>query len=94
MAADSFWNNREAAQKIIDEGSALRKRIDPLLAAEKHFDDLQVMLELAEGEPADQQAKHEQELNADLGKFARRLEDIELRVFLNGPHDKDRKSVV
>jgi peptide chain release factor 2 len=89
MAADSFWNNREAAQKVIDEANSLRKRIERLLAAEKHFDDLRVMLELAEAEPPDQQAKHEQELNADLGKFARDLDAIELRVFLNGPHDKN-----
>jgi peptide chain release factor 2 len=89
MAADSFWNNREAAQKVIDEANSLRKRIERLLAAEKHFDDLKVMLELAEAEPPDQQAKHEQELNADLGKFARDLDAIELRVFLNGPHDKN-----
>lgn len=89
MAADSFWNNREAAQKTIDESNSQRKKIEPLLAAERHFDDLKVMLELAEAEPPDQQAKHEAELNADLSKFARTLEDIELRVFLNGPHDRN-----
>jgi peptide chain release factor 2 len=89
MGADSFWSNRESAQKVIDEANSLRKKIERLLAAEKHFDDLKVMLELAEAEPPDQQAKHEQELNADLGKFARELDAIELRVFLNGPHDKN-----
>ena len=89
MAADFFWSNREAAQKVIDEANFLRRKIEPVLAAEKHFDDLKVMLELAEAEPPDQQARHEQELNADLGKFARHLDAIELRVFLNGPHDRN-----
>ena len=31
MAADSFWNNREQAQKLIDEAAGIRKRMDPLL---------------------------------------------------------------
>src|SRR5262245_32509308 len=46
MAAETFWNNREQAQKLIDEASSLRKRIDPLFEAEKKLEDLQVMLEL------------------------------------------------
>ena len=29
MAADTFWNNREQAQKLIDEANSLRKKIDP-----------------------------------------------------------------
>ena len=35
MAADSFWNNREQAQKLIDESNSLRNKIEPLLEAER-----------------------------------------------------------
>ena len=35
MAAESFWNNREQAQKLIDEAGSLRKKTEPLLKAEK-----------------------------------------------------------
>ena len=45
MAVDSFWDNREAAQKMVEECSGLRKRIDPLCAAERQLGDLQVMAE-------------------------------------------------
>ena len=45
MAAETFWNNREQAQKLIDEASSLRKRIDPLFEAEKRLEDLQVMVD-------------------------------------------------
>ena len=31
MAAESFWNNREQAQKLIDEATTLRKKTEPLL---------------------------------------------------------------
>jgi peptide chain release factor 2 len=88
MGADNFWNQREQAQKTIDEANSLRGKIDPLLAAEKHLDDLRVMLELAGGEPPAEQTKHEQELERDTTKFLKDLDTLELKVFLNGPHDR------
>ncbi|HZV34846.1 MAG TPA: peptide chain release factor 2 [Verrucomicrobiae bacterium] len=87
MAADNFWNNREQAQKLIDESNSLRKKIDPLLKAEGQLEDFRVMIELAEAEPEAEQAKHEKDLERDLGQFSKDLESLELKVFLNGPHD-------
>ena len=87
MSAESFWSNREQAQKLIDESSGIRKKIDPLIAAEKQLEDFRVMTELAEAEPVDQQTKHEQELARDLARFGKELDALELRVLLNGPHD-------
>src|ERR1051325_8505357 len=87
MAADSFWNNREQAQKLIDEANTLRKKIEPLFKAEKHVDDLKVMTELAEGEPHAEQVKHLKELDRDTAAFVKELDALELRVLLSGPHD-------
>ena len=88
MAADSFWNNREAAQKIIDESNTLRNKTEPLLKAEKQLEDFRVMVELGETEAPASQAQIDAELTRDLAKFFKDLEATELRVFLNGPHDK------
>ena len=33
MADKNFWNNREQAQKLIDEANALRNKAEPLLRA-------------------------------------------------------------
>jgi peptide chain release factor 2 len=87
MAAESFWNNREQAQKLVDEAGSLRKRLGPLLDAEKRSEDLQVMVELCEAEPQASQQKHLKELEADANAFIRNLEALELRVLLNGPYD-------
>ena len=87
MTAESFWNQREQAQKLVDEGTRLRKRIDPLLSAEKEVEDFRVMVELAESEPVAQQPPYLQELERDLARLGRNLEALELKVFLNGPHD-------
>jgi peptide chain release factor 2 len=89
MAAETFWNNREQAQKFIDEANTLRGKIDPLAKADKQLEDLKVMAELAEGEPEAEQLKHQQDLDKDLKRFSRELDDLELKVFLSGPHDKN-----
>ena len=51
MAAENFWNNREQAQKLIDEANSLRNKTEPLLKAEKQLEDFHVMVELGEAEP-------------------------------------------
>ncbi len=89
MTQESFWNNREQAQKTIDEANTLRKKIEPLIKSEKQLEDFQVMVELGEAEPDASQAKIQQELVRDLKTFARDLEANELKVFLKGPHDKN-----
>ena len=88
MAAENFWNNREQAQKLIEEASSLRNRIEPLLKAEKHLEDFRVMVELGEAEPEEARPKILRELEADIKKFFKELDALELRVFLSGPHDK------
>ena len=86
--AENFWNNNEAARKVVDETSALRKRLDPLIESERKLEDLQVMTELYEAEPEDSHAKHLKELQAETASFLKSIETLELSVLLNGPHDR------
>jgi peptide chain release factor 2 len=88
MAAENFWNNREQAQKLIDEANSLRNKTEPLLKAEKQLEDFHVMVELGEAEPEAAQAKIQQELEQDLSRFFKELDSLELKVFLSGRHDK------
>ena len=89
MAADNFWNNREQAQKLIDEANSIRNRVEPLLEAEKHLEDFRVMAELGQAEPAEAQPKVHKELERDVAKFLKDLDALELKVFLSGPHDRN-----
>src|SRR4029434_1370301 len=88
MGADSFWNNREQAQKLIEESNALRSKIEPFLKAEKELDDFRVMVELGEAEPETAQTKIQEDLERDIARYFSELDSLELKVFLNGPHDK------
>ena len=88
MSQDTFWNNHETAHKFVDEANSIRKKIEPLLKSEKQLEDFKVMLELAEGEPPAAQNALEKDLERDLAVFEKELEANELKIFLNGPHDK------
>jgi peptide chain release factor 2 len=88
MAEETFWNNRDQAQKLIEEANTLRNKVDPLLRAEKELDDFRVMIELGEAEPESAQPKIQQDLERDLARFHKELEALELKVFLKGPYDK------
>lgn len=88
MADENFWNNREKAQAAIDEANGIRSKSDPLIRLEKMLEDCRVMIELAETEPPAAQAQIETDLGRDLEKFFKEVEILELRLFLNGPHDR------
>ena len=87
MAGETFWDNREQAQKIIDEAGSIRKKIEPLFKAEKQWEDLSVMVELGEAESPDGQTAVAAEVTRDLKPFIQSVESLELKTFLSGPHD-------
>lgn len=89
MAAENFWNQREQAQKVIDEANTLRNKIEPLRKAEKQLEDFHVMVELGEAEPETARQKVQAEIEHDLKRFLNELEALELKVFLSGPHDRN-----
>jgi peptide chain release factor 2 len=88
MAAESFWNNREQAQKLIEEANTLRNKTEPLLKAEKELEDFRVMVELGEAEPDGAQVHVQQEIERDLSRYFKELDALELGAFLGGPHDR------
>jgi len=89
MTGETFWNNQEAAQKVINETNDIRGKLDPLARFGKLLEDVQVLLELAQAEPEAMQLQLEVEITRDTGKLLAELDTFELRTFLNGPHDKN-----
>jgi peptide chain release factor 2 len=88
MTGETFWNNQEAAQKVINEVNGIRNNLEPLARFAKQVEDLQTMLELAAAEPEATHAQHEAEMTRDVDKLLAELDTFELRTFLSGPHDK------
>jgi peptide chain release factor 2 len=87
MARDNFWDNRENAQKSIDEANNIRRRVDPVLSSERQIQDLREMIELAESEPESAQTSLAAEIGRDIQVLRRQIDKTELTLLLSGPHD-------
>ena len=77
MSQDNFWDNRSYAQKLVDESSAIKRRIEPLLKAESQQSDMETMIEMAATEDEATQEDIRTEIEKDLSGFVQGLEDLE-----------------
>jgi peptide chain release factor 2 len=86
MTEPDFWNDKESAQRDMEQISALRGKIGPFKQLESRVADLEVLRELADEEndaAAQEEVRKEfAAISADLGKF-------ELQQFLSGEFDSN-----
>lgn len=82
MAASGFWDNQEKAQNLMNELRQLNTSQKPLNELLKAADDLGVLMEFAEEDPA-----HEAELVSALTALERQFHDVELQALLSQPED-------
>lgn len=85
MAAPDFWDDNDRAQGIIAELNAVKSSVDQYHKLQQEYDDLIVMIELAE-EEGDQSLTDE--LGGSVKEILRRLEEFQLQLLLNQPYDK------
>ena len=84
MAAPGFWNNNEAAQPVIAELKAVKALVVPSLELTRQLDDLAVLHDLAVEDHSNETLD---EVAAEYAQAAEKLEQLELRTLLSGPHD-------
>ncbi|MFD2172180.1 peptide chain release factor 2 [Tumebacillus lipolyticus] len=85
MSAPAFWEDQEAAQKVISENNALKGSVDRMEKFQSEFDDQEVMLELAQEEKDDDLFL---ECDKGIGELKADLEKFELELLLSEPYDK------
>lgn len=85
MSEADFWNNKERAQKQVEEVSALRNKITPLVNLERQIEDLPVLIELAQESGDDSSAG---EVDKEYASIQKNLGDFELKMLLSGPNDR------
>ena len=94
MAEPGFWDRKEQAQKQVEEVSALRAKISPVLALEAQISDLETLRLMAEEETdPTQQAAAFAEFVSEGQRTQKGLEDFELLQLLGGENDKSNAFV-
>ena len=84
MSAPGFWDDQEAAQKVVARLKTLKAVVAPVEGISSRMDDLRTLHELAveagDADTLSEAAAEAEKLGADLDK-------LELRTMLSGPHD-------
>ncbi len=81
-----FWDNQEEAQKIMKEKKSVEDKIDELDGLTSSFEDLQVMIEMAE-EADDEETANE--AATEKRNFEKALEALKLKTLLNDKYDQN-----
>ncbi len=84
MAEPDFWDDNDAAQKVIDESNALKAKYENFMSIARLHEDSEVLLEMLQEETdEDMQA----ELEDNIEKLDKKIETYELEIMLNQPYD-------
>ncbi|NLY30830.1 MAG: peptide chain release factor 2 [Firmicutes bacterium] len=84
MAEPGFWDDPEAAQKIIDKLNAVKRPLTLWQRLNSKLEDLAVLLELGR-EEKDEAAISE--VKEELEQAAKELAELELNTLMSDPHD-------
>nr|WP_255421847.1 peptide chain release factor 2 [Tepidibacillus sp. HK-1] len=86
MAKPDFWDDNDAAQKVISEVNGLKELTEQMTDLEQQFEDIQVMLELTLEENDEAMLA---ELEKSMKSLSKRFSEFELQLLLNDPYDKN-----
>jgi peptide chain release factor 2 len=82
MGQPDFWNDQEAARQTIDQLKGLKLVVDPLVDLVRSNEDLEALVEMA----ADEEGIAD-EVEAEIVRLEKLVDELELKSLLNGPHD-------
>ena len=82
MASPGFWDNQEKAQQAVAQLKPLKTILKPMGEALRGAQDLSSLIEMAAEDDA-----FAAEVEGEVTRLERLVDEIELRSLLNGPHD-------
>ncbi len=83
-AAPDFWDDRDAAQAVLRETTALKNKEENFLKVETEFEDLETYWEMAVDENDEDL---EEELSAQCASCEKAVDTLELETLLSGKYD-------
>ena len=82
MSRPDFWDDNDAAQKVIAELKSLKTIVDPMDELSSSVDDLDALFEMAQEDES-----IADEVRDEITRLEKVLEDLELKALLSGPND-------
>ncbi|HBI6559662.1 TPA: peptide chain release factor 2 [Listeria monocytogenes] len=86
MLDPNFWNDQQAAQKVINESNGYKETYQAFHALEEKQESMEISLELLK-EEADEDLQ--EELEKDIKAYMATISEFELKLMLSDPYDKN-----
>ncbi len=87
MSSSGFWDDNEAAQKVMSRRGQLKKSLDSWVALTKLSEDVQAFIEIGEEEGDEESVKSD--ISEGLNSLERKIRKIELDSMLSGEMDQN-----
>ncbi|MCI2860595.1 peptide chain release factor 2 [Staphylococcus hominis] len=84
MTEPDFWDNQNKAQDVIDKNNALKSIINGYYELNHKLEDMDATWELLQEEYDDE---IKEDLEQDIVSFREQIDQFELQLLLDGPHD-------
>ncbi|MCT1469953.1 peptide chain release factor 2 [Staphylococcus hominis] len=84
MTEPDFWDNQNKAQDVIDKNNALKSIVNGYYELNHKLEDMDATWELLQEEYDDEIKK---DLEQDIVTFREQIDQFELQLLLDGPHD-------
>jgi peptide chain release factor 2 len=81
---NGFWDDHEKAQKLLKEKKSVESKISAYSDLKKEFEDIGVLIELAQEEDDESMVP---EIQAAYEEYKKKFEDIRIKTLLNGEYD-------
>lgn len=82
--AEGFWDDHENAQKLLKEKKSVEQKIEEYDVLKKEFEDIGILIELAQDEEDQSMVPEIQKAYED---YKKKFEDIRIKTLLNGEYD-------
>lgn len=86
MMEPGFWDDQQAAQKVIQESNRLKDQVNEYKDISETFENLQLTYELIQEE---NDADLQKELESELKELKEKMDEFELELLLNEPYDQN-----
>ncbi len=81
---DGFWDDHEKAQKLLKEKKSVESKIDEFEELNKEFEDIGILIDLAQEEEDQSMVPEIQKTYED---YKKKFEDLRIKTLLNGEYD-------
>ena len=89
MARQDFWDDQEAANKVVTEVSHIKARIQPIIKFNARIDDVKTLVELVEDADEADGEEYLKEIGDSVQKMIKDLDALEIQSFLSGKMDRN-----